>query len=200
MILWNTMEKRVESRLESDESALVEGLRRGDPVAADELFKRYSRPLHAFIMRMVGDQATAEDVFQDTWMRIVRNIDSFRGDCKFSSWMFQIALNLCRNIARTNSRREFVELDKAGPLSQDPDVDAGKILQAQRVKKLVDSLPDKMRELIVMRFYHQKTDMEIAEITGLPSGTVKSRIFRGMKLLKDKIEATGMAGLAREVE
>ena len=51
-----------------------------------------------------------------------------------------------------------------------------------------------------MRFYHQKTDMEIAEITGLPSGTVKSRIFRGMKLLKDKIEATGMAGLAREVE
>ena len=194
------MEKRVDSRVEGDDSALVKGLRQGDPAAADELFNRYSRPLHAFIMRMVGDQATAEDVFQDTWMRIVRNIDSFRGDCKFSSWMFQIALNLCRNIARTNSRREFVELDKAGNLSQEPDVDAGKILQAERVKKLVDSLPDKMRELIVMRFYHQKTDVEIAKITGLPSGTVKSRIFRGMKLLKDKIEATGMAGLAREVE
>jgi RNA polymerase sigma-70 factor, ECF subfamily len=200
MILWKTMEKRVDSRVEGDDSALVKGLRQGDPAAADELFNRYSRPLHAFIMRMVGDQATAEDVFQDTWMRIVRNIDSFRGDCKFSSWMFQIALNLCRNIARTNSRREFVELDKAGNLSQEPDVDAGKILQAERVKKLVDSLPDKMRELIVMRFYHQKTDVEIAKITGLPSGTVKSRIFRGMKLLKDKIEATGMAGLAREVE
>ncbi len=200
MILWETMEKRVDSWLDSDDSALVEGLRQGDPAAADELFNRYSRPLHAFIMRMVGDKATAEDVFQDTWMRIVRNIDSFRGDCKFSSWMFQIALNLCRNIARTASRREFVELDKAGNLSQAPDVDAGKILQAERIKKLVDSLPDKMRELIVMRFYHQKTDAEISEITGLPSGTVKSRIFRGMRLLKDKIEATGMAGLAEEVE
>ena len=52
----------------------------------------------------------------------------------------------------------------------------------------------------MMRFYHEKTDVEIAEITGLPAGTVKSRIFRGMKLLKEKIEATGLAGLPEEVE
>ncbi len=154
MILWNTMEKRVDSRFGSDESALVEGLRQGDPAAADELFNRYCRPLHAFIMRMVGEQSTAEDVFQDTWVRIVRNIDGFRGDCKFSSWMFQIALNLCRNIARSASRREFVELDKVRDLSQDADADAAKILQAHRMKKLVDSLPVKMKEVIVMRFYH----------------------------------------------
>ena len=82
-------------------------------------FSRYGRPLYAFIVRMVSDQATAEDVFQDTWMRIVRNVDSFRGDCKFSSWMFQIALNLCRNVARSRSKREFVELEKAGQLAQE---------------------------------------------------------------------------------
>ncbi|MFC1544713.1 RNA polymerase sigma factor [Gemmatimonadota bacterium] len=199
MIYWTKMENRADSTRDSEESLLVEGLKRGDPAAADELFKRYSRPLHAFIMRMTGERHTAEDIFQDTWVRIVRNIDSFRGDCKFSSWMFQIALNLCRNLARGQSRREFVELDKAGVLAQDPDVDADRILLAVKMKKLVASLPDKMREVVVLRFYHEKTDFEIAEITGLPAGTVKSRIFRGMKLLKDKIESTGLAPMAEEV-
>ena len=193
------MENRADSTRDSDESILVEGLKRGDPAAANELFERYSRPLHAFIMRMTGERSAAEDIFQDTWVRIVRNIDSFRGDCKFSSWMFQIALNLCRNLARGQSRREFVELDKAGVLAQDPDVDADRILLAAKMKKLVDSLPDKMREVVVLRFYHEKTDFEIAEITGLPAGTVKSRIFRGMKLLKEKIESTGLAPMAEEV-
>lgn len=199
MIFWSKMNNLADSALEIDESDLIEGLRRGEQAAADALFERYYRPLHAFILRMVGDQATAEDVFQDTWVRIVRNIDSFRGDCKFSSWMFQIALNLCRNLARAGSRRELVELDKAGSLSVEPEVDAGKIIRAWKMKTLVDSMPEKMREVIVLRFYHQKTDFEIAEITGMPAGTVKSRIFRGMKFLKDKIESTGMAGLAEEV-
>lgn len=193
------MDNRARSPRESDESFLVEGLKRGDPAASDELFTRYNRPLHAFIMRMTGEQSAAEDIFQETWMRVVRNIDSFRGDCKFSSWLFQIALNLCRNLARSHARREFVDLDKAGQLAQDPDVDADRILLAARMKKLVDTLPDKMREVLVLRFYHEKTDFEISEITGLPAGTVKSRIFRGMKLLKDKIESTGLATMAEGV-
>jgi RNA polymerase sigma-70 factor (ECF subfamily) len=199
MIFWNNMDNRAENPREIDERELIEGLKRGDPAAADELFNRYNRPLHAFIVRMTGEAGTAEDIFQETWVRIVRNVDKFRGDCKFSSWMFQIALNLCRNLARSNSRREFVELEKAGDLSQDPDVDADRILLARKMKKLVDSLPDKMREVVVLRFYHEKTDFEIAEITGLPPGTVKSRIFRGMKLLKEKLESTGLAPMAEEV-
>lgn len=199
MIYWTKMDNLADSQADIDESELIEGLKRGDSSSAEVLFERYNRPLHAFIMRMVGERATAEDVFQDTWIRVVRNIESFRGDCKFSSWMFQIALNLCRNLARASSRREFVELDKVGGLAQDPEVDADRILRAQRVKKMVDTLPVKMRELIVLRFYHRKTDFEIAEITGLPAGTVKSRIFRGMKLLKEKIESTGMVGMSEEV-
>jgi RNA polymerase sigma-70 factor (ECF subfamily) len=198
MIYWTNMDNRAQALRESDESFLVEGLRSGDQAASDELFSRYNRPLYSFIVRMTGEQTSAEDIFQETWMRVVRNIDTFRGDCKFSSWMFQIALNLCRNRARANSRREYVDLEEAGVLSQEPDVDAEKILLAERMKKLVDSLPDKMREVVVLRFYHEKTDFEIAEVTGLPPGTVKSRIFRGMKLLKEKIESTGLAPMAEE--
>ncbi len=183
-----------------EESALILELKQNNPEVVDQVVERFSKPLFAFIMRMIGDQATAEDIFQDTWIRVIRNIGTFRGDCRFSTWLFQIALNLCRNQMRRKARRSFVGIEEASNLADDPEVDGMKILQAQKVRRLVASLPPKMREVIVLRYYHNKTDVEIAEVTGLPPGTVKSRIHRATELLRSKIESTELTAPSAEVE
>lgn len=183
-----------------EESALILELKQNNPEVVDQVVERFSKPLFAFIMRMIDDQATAEDIFQDTWIRVIRNIGSFRGDCRFSTWLFQIALNLCRNQMRRKARRSFVGIEEASNLADDPGVDGIKILQAQKVRRLVASLPPKMREVIVLRYYHNKTDVEIAEVTGLPPGTVKSRIHRATELLRSKIESTELKMPSAEVE
>ena len=183
-----------------EESALILELKQNNPEVVDQVVERFSKPLFAFIMRMIDDQATAEDIFQDTWIRVIRNIGTFRGDCRFSTWLFQIALNLCRNQMRRKARRSFVGIEEASNLADDPEVDGMKILQAQKVRRLVASLPPKMREVIVLRYYHNKTDVEIAEVTGLPPGTVKSRIHRATELLRSKIESTELTVPSAEVE
>ena len=183
-----------------EESALILELKQNNPEVVDQVVDRFSKPLFAFIMRMIDDQATAEDIFQDTWIRVIRNIGTFRGDCRFSTWLFQIALNLCRNQMRRKARRSFVGIEEASNLADDPGVDGMKILQAQKVRRLVASLPPKMREVIVLRYYHNKTDVEIAEVTGLPPGTVKSRIHRATALLRSKIESTELTVPSAEVE
>ncbi len=183
-----------------EESALILELKQNNPEVVDQVVERFSKPLFAFIMRMIDDQATAEDIFQDTWIRVIRNIGTFRGDCRFSTWLFQIALNLCRNQMRRKARRSFVGIEEASNLADDPEVDGMKILQAQKVRRLVASLPSKMREVIVLRYYHNKTDVEIAEVTGLPPGTVKSRIHRATELLRSKIESTELTAPSAEVE
>ena len=183
-----------------DESALILELKQGNPQAVDQIVNRYSKPLFAFIVRLVDDQTVAEDIFQDTWVRVIRNIGSFRGDCRFSTWLFQIALNLCRNLMRRKARRSFVGIEEASNLADDPEVDGMKMLQAQKVRRLIASLPPKMREVIVLRYYHENTDAEIAEITGLPPGTVKSRLHRAAELLRSKIESTELTVPSAEVD
>ena len=193
------MNQLLAERDSEDDYSLVLRLKSGDRSAIDQAVDRYSKPLYAFILRMTAERETAEDVFQETWVRVIRNIGSFRGDAKFSTWLFQIALNLCRNLARQKSRRTYVDIDQADQLSEEPEADGRDPLLSRKIKKLVASLPDKMREVIVLRFYHDRTDQEIAEITGLPPGTIKSRIFRGMNMLREKIESTGLAAPSMEV-
>jgi len=183
-----------------DESVLVFELKQGNSEAVNQIVDRYSKPLFAFIVRMVDDQATAEDIFQDTWIRVVRSIGSFRGDCRFSTWLFQIALNLCRNLMRSRARRSFVGIDEVSDLAEDPGMDAVKIIQARKVRRLVASLPPKMKEVVVLRYYHERTDVEIAEVTGLPPGTVKSRLHRAKELLRSKIEGMELTVPSAEVE
>ncbi|HUU29569.1 MAG TPA: sigma-70 family RNA polymerase sigma factor [archaeon] len=183
-----------------DEYILVEKLKQGDPEAIDDVVDRYQQQLYAFIMRMVSNQAEAEDIFQDTWIRAIRNIGSFRGDARFSTWLFQIALNLCRNLMRQHSRRSFVPLEEAGNLAEESGIDAVKILQVQQIRKLVLSLPTKMREIVILRYYHDYGDQEIADITGLPPGTVKSRLHRANLMLRSKIEANETLISSMEVD
>ena len=170
-----------------EEEYLVAGFKAGDSQACARLFDLYNRPLHAFLYRMTGNRESTEDLFQETWIRAVRYSGSFKGRCKFSTWLFQIALNLFRNHHRKMRRREYVSIDDAPTLSDSPDVDADRIIAGQRVRKIIASLPVKLRTVIVLRYYHQLNEPEIAEVVSLPLGTVKTRLFRAYKILREKL-------------
>ena len=182
-----------------DELALVDRLLSGDPRAIDEAVDTYSKPLFAFILRTVDDQASAEDIYQETWIRVVRHIGGFRRESKFSTWLFQIALNLCRSAMRRGMNREFIPLEDAPDLAQDPDVDAESLIRAQQVRKMVASLPEKMREVVVLRYYNDKNEQEIAEILDCPLGTVKSRLHRAAIFLRQKMTGAGTPEYSGEV-
>lgn len=170
-----------------EELELIGRVKDGDARAVDELVETYKRPLFAFILRMIDNHETAEDIFQETWIRVIRYIGNFRGDAKFTTWLFQIALNLCRDELRRKSRATLDSIDDhVHHLSQDPDVNPEKMMRAEQVRKVVNDLPDKMREVILLRYYHDMTDSEIACVVGCPEGTVKSRFYRASEILRNK--------------
>ena len=176
-----------------EEQQLIYRVRGGDPKAIDDIFEAYKGHLFAFIMRMTGNVSIAEDIFQETWLRVIRNVHSFRGDSKFSTWLFTIALNLCRDRER-KKRDIFCEPieNHVNSLSCGPDVDPIRIITAMQVRKLVNELPLKMREVIILRYYHDMSDQEIARIVDCPEGTVKSRCHRASEILRKKWERSEM--------
>ena len=135
---------------------------------------------------MIGNRDTADDLFQETWLRVVRSAGSFRGDAKISTWLFQIALNQCRDHIRKTGKVQLTSLEDAEQLTCDPGIDPLKMLEADRVRAMIRELPQKMREVIVLRMYHDLDDREIAAAIGCPVGTVKTRYHRALKLLEKK--------------
>ncbi len=170
-----------------EEHELIDRLREGDYGAIDEIIENYKNPLFAFILRIVNSHADAEDIFQETWLRVIRYISKFRGESKFSTWLFQIALNLCRDTKRKKKRWISVPIeDYENSLACEPEIDPVRIIKAQQVRKIVAELPAKMREVIVLRYYHDLNDQEISEIVKCPIGTVKSRFYRASEIIRIK--------------
>ena len=169
-----------------DEHILIERLQQGDPGAIDELVDRYKNQVFAFIVRMVNDYTAAEDIFQETWIKVIRSINKFRGESKLSTWLFQIALNQSRDAMRKKSRHVHVPLDEIENLAGKPHIDVEQMASADQVRKIIAELPGKMREVIVLKYYHDLSDLEIANVTGCPEGTVKSRLHRASKILRKK--------------
>ncbi len=171
------------------EQTLIERLKAGDHGAINDIVDKYKGPLFAFILRMVNDHADAEDIFQETWIKVIKHVSRFRGDAKFSTWLFQIARNLCRDAGRKKKRGIHVPIeDYEDSLSCEPEVDPFRILKAKRVRKIVDSLPVKMKETVLLRYFHDLNEYEISEVLGCPVGTVKSRLYRAANILRKKWE------------
>jgi RNA polymerase sigma-70 factor, ECF subfamily len=158
----------------SDED-LVGRVAQGDQPALGDLLGRWDRPLHAFVSRFTGGREV-EDLCQEAWLRVVRAAPRFDRSRRFSTWLFQIALNLCRDWGR----RKVPEPPDAAEQGDHPGarIDAG--LDARRLLSL---LPEAQRSAIILRHYHGLDEAEMAEILGCPRGTVKSRLHQGVQRL-----------------
>ncbi len=188
----------------SAEQALVERLRSHDERAFNEFVRAYELRVFRLVLRMVGRREEAEDMAQEVFVQVFKAIGSFRGESKLSTWVYRITVNLCKNRVKYLSRRksgaeaELEPLAERAPLHQAKGVTFGDVarpdhlvegFQAERVlQRCIAELEADFREVLVLRDVEDLSYEEIGEITGLPAGTVKSRIHRARAMLKTLVE------------
>ena len=154
----------------------------GDEEALRELLRRYQQPLSAFLYRQTGG-ADVDDLYQETWLRVVRHARRFDARRRFSTWIFQIAVNLCRDWHRRRTPPAGeIEDDRADPHGVAP------IEAAHDATVLLATLPESQREVMILRFYHDLAEEEIAAILDCPRGTVKSRLHNALSRLSATME------------
>lgn len=138
--------------------------------------------LFNFIYRMTFDKYVAEDIFQETWLKAVKNIERYNPLVPFKIWIFQIAKNVCRDFQRKSKRwRKNLELLKNEEISLEKDFLPQ---EEERLKACFERLPLKYREVIHLRFFEELEYEDIGKILNIPTGTVKSRVNRGLKKLR----------------
>jgi RNA polymerase sigma-70 factor, ECF subfamily len=168
----------------------------GDSESFNELVLRWERPIYALAYRTIGREEDARDVCQETFLRAFRALPGFRGQAKFSSWLYRIALNLCRDWIRRERRAptvqppedvDVMELAAASEPSESiEDLVARKDL-SRAVERAMALLPDEQRTAIVLKEYHGLTFQEIAELLGCPLSTVKTRLYQGLTVLRREL-------------
>ncbi len=180
-------------RTDEELVALSQG---GDTDSFNQLVLRWERPIYALAYRTLGREDDARDVCQETFLRAYRALPGFKGEAKFSSWIYRIALNLCRDWIRKQRRApvmqapEGVELAdlaaERGPVESIETLVARKQL-SDRVAVAMRMLPDEQRTAIVLKEYHGLTFQEIAEMQGCPLSTVKTRLYQGLTVLRRQL-------------
>ena len=182
---------------------LVEACLAGEDSAFDVLLGRWEKRIRGAIHRLVGSDEEARDLCQEAFLKAYKNLRSFKQEARFSSWLYQIALNLCRDRMRRRRGKTMVSLDEleeggaamtvAGPTALD-------LLQERDMSRLVaraiEALPDEQREIIILKEYQGLTFLEIAQVLDVPISTVKTRLYRGLDQLRSRLEREGVRGTA----
>jgi len=189
---------------DAGEAAFIERLVARDEVAFNELVELYERRVFALVFRMLGRRHEAEELTQEVFVQVFKSIDRFRGEAKLSTWLFRVAVNLCKNRMKYHARRggpdqadiqvmaersSFGEAEgvSVGSVERPDELVAG--IQLERiVKQAIGELEPDFREPVILRDVEDMSYEEISEVTGLPRGTVKSRIHRGRAQLRKRVE------------
>lgn len=183
----------------SDET-LIDRYRAGEVEAFEALVRRYRSELFHFLVRFAGSRAAAEDVFQDTFLQVYQSIETFDTKRRFKPWLFTIAANKARDYLRRRARRPaaplsapvgdeeegqtFVDLMEGDlPLPQELAEDAE---TAERISRVIEQLPDHLREILLLAYFQKLSYAEIAEVLGIPLGTVKSRLHTAVAHFAEK--------------
>ena len=168
----------------------------GDSDSFNELVLRWERPIYALAYRTIGREEDARDVCQETFLRAFRALPAFRGQAKFSSWLYRIALNLCRDWVRRERRTpvvqppedvDLIELAAAREPSESIEDLVARHDLARAVEQAMTVLPPEQRTAIVLKEYHGLTFQEIADIVGCPLSTVKTRLYQGLTVLRREL-------------
>jgi RNA polymerase sigma-70 factor, ECF subfamily len=184
------------------ERSLLRRLRDRDERAFRELIETHRDRVFNITFRMLGNRADAEDVAQEVFITVFKTIDTFREEAKFSTWLYRVTVNHCKNRIKYRARRHDQQRDElteatatdgvngaiAAPVPTAPD----RALQGAQMEKLLQDaighLDDEQREVVILRDIEDLSIDEICEITGLPDGTVKSRLHRARLALRKKLQ------------
>jgi len=177
--------------MESETSVIARGLRRRDPDLLDRLIEQYQHRLLRYLTYLTGQPELAEDLFQETWIRVLERGHLYDARHEFSTWLFAVARNLTIDYLRKKSPvsldglmedEEHAPLEPADTRPSALDMVAQRE-HAERISAALVSIPTEYRETVVLRFQEGLALDEIATVTGAPLGTVKSRLYRGLNLL-----------------
>jgi RNA polymerase sigma-70 factor (ECF subfamily) len=172
----------------------------GDVDSFNQLILRWERPIYALAYRVIGREEEARDVCQEAFLRAFRALPGFKGQAKFSSWLYRITLNLCRDWIRRQKRAPVSQMPDdtdamemaahAGPVESIEDLVARRQLTAA-VEEAMTLLPEEQRTAIILKEYHGMTFQEIADLQGCPLSTVKTRLYQGLSVLRRHLARSG---------
>ena len=180
----------------STDEELVARSKTGDTDSFNQLVKRWERPIYALAYRTLGREEDARDVTQETFLRAFRALAGFKGDAKFSSWLYRIALNLCRDWMRKERRAPLVSVPEGvevedmaaerGPTETVEDL-AARAELGREVARAMAQLPAEQRQSIILKEYHGLTFQEIADLMKCPLSTAKTRVYQGLSTLRKQL-------------
>ena len=181
--------------------ALVERALGGADAGFEELVRRYQRPIVSYVYRMIGDYEAALDLTQDVFIKVYSSLARYRPEYKFSTWIYRIAHNAAiDHLRRAGPPTQELETEDGylRPLasgSMSPEQESERKERRAEIEDVVRALPAAYRELIILRHAHDLSYDEIADVTGLPLGTVKNRIFRAREAMRSPLVARGITGI-----
>lgn len=176
---------------------LIAKFQNGDLYAFDVLVRRYKNQLMNFVCRFVGNREEAEDIVQDTFVRLYRNKHSYRRIARFSTWIYTIAGNLAKTELRKRKGRRLLAISQLGCEDKDyeiedsafdPEQEVDGTMKGAIIQREIDRLPPKFRQVIILRDIQELSYEEISEIIKAPLGTVKSRVNRARLRLQKRLE------------
>lgn len=170
----------------------------------EELVRRYQRPISAYVYRMVGDYESALDLTQEIFIKVYNSLRRYRSEFKFSTWIYKIAHNSAvDHLRRTATREQSLISGSEGDQFELP-IESGRLSPEQEserkerrneIESVIRTLPANYRELIILRHSQDLTYEEIVEVTGLPLGTVKNRLFRAREMMRQTFLEKGITGI-----
>jgi RNA polymerase sigma-70 factor, ECF subfamily len=184
-----------------DEDLMVQ-YQAGEVRAFEILLSRHKKPVFNFILRFVGDRETAEDLLQETFMRVIKGAEAYKRQAKFTTWLYTIARNLCVDQTRRRKHRRHASLDAPMSASEDSgtlmDVIAGSEMASDRksvnkelhetMQRAIAGLSEEQREVFLMREFLDLPFKQIADVVGVPENTVKSRMRYALEKLRLELD------------
>lgn len=191
-----------------EEARLVQACQDGDSGAFNLLVWRWEKPLYNFVYKYVGDATLAEDLTQDTFLRVLKSIRKYNYQGSLSTWLYRIAINLCKDHLKrkrlpmvsmhdyytTGSGERIYVQDRIRDEAARTDDSLMDEEREELVRRLLAGLPEEERIVILLKEYQELTFREIAEVLDVPDGTVKSRLYHGLRSMRESLERTGMTG------
>lgn len=185
------------AQVQSENAAIAQGLKKQDPELLDHLIEIYQHRLMRYLLFLTGKREVAEDLFQETWMRVLLRGSQYNGKARFDTWLFTIARNLVIDLSRKRTMASLDEMSDGrdddrpfeiavtgrSPLEQLQERE-----NCAEVSEVLLKLEPNYREVLVLRFYEELSLDEIATVTRAPLSTVKSRLYRGLAALKPEME------------
>lgn len=193
----NSLTAALTAQVQSENAAIAQGLKKQNPELLDQLIELYQHRLMRYLLFLTGKREVAEDLFQETWMRVLLRGAQYNGKARFDTWLFTIARNLVIDLSRKRTMASFddmsegrdnerpfeIAIDGPSPLEQFQERE-----NCAEIGEVLLTLEPSYREVLVLRFYEELSLEEIAGVTRVPLSTVKSRLYRGLAALKPEME------------